>query len=73
MRSMLYRALLIPGFLNSNPKSTLHVTRIMFMYPFKEKHLWIKKATGLGVSSSFLDSWHGYVFTTMIIEIHRWS
>jgi hypothetical protein len=50
---LLLDALLEPGFLNSNPK--LHsVDPTNVMYPFKEKHLWIKKATGLGISTFFL-------------------
>jgi hypothetical protein len=50
---MLLDALLIPGFLNSNPK--LHsCDPSNVMYPFKEKHLWIKKATGLGVTELML-------------------
>jgi hypothetical protein len=56
----MYNALLVPGYLNSNPK--LHTDDPEnVMYPFKEKHLWIKKST-----------WPGYAFTTMIIEVHKW-
>ena len=47
---MLYKALLQPGYLNSTtgsgPQNVLHV--------FKEKHLWVKKATGLGVTEFML-------------------
>jgi hypothetical protein len=50
---MLYKALLLPGFLNSHPKSNAHVEGNI-LYPFKEKHLWIKKATGLGVTEFML-------------------
>ena len=50
---LLYRALLVPGYLNSNPK--LHTPDPgNVMYPFKEKHLWCKKSVGLGVSEFFL-------------------
>jgi hypothetical protein len=49
----LYKALMIPGYLNSNPK--LHsVDSNNIMYPFKEKHLWIKKSVGLGVTEFML-------------------
>jgi hypothetical protein len=52
-QKLLYRALLEPGFLNSSPK--LHsVDPNNVMYPFKEKHLWVKKSVGLGVSEFFL-------------------
>jgi hypothetical protein len=50
---MLYMALLEPGYLNSDPK--LHTQdKGNVMYPFKEKHLWVKKSVGLGVSEFFL-------------------
>ena len=43
---LLYRVLIEPGYFNSNPK--LHTDDPgNIMYPFKEKHLWIKKATTL--------------------------
>jgi hypothetical protein len=45
----MYNALLVPGYLNSNPK--LHIDDPgNIMYPFKERHLWVKKAIGLGVT-----------------------
>ena len=44
---MLLDALLIPGFLNSSP-SSLTQKPDNVLYPFKEKHLWIKKGTGSG-------------------------
>jgi hypothetical protein len=48
--TMLYRSLLQPGYLNSGtgsgPGNMLHT--------FKEKHLWVKKATGLGVTEFML-------------------
>ena len=50
---LLYKALLEPGYLNSNPK--LHSTDPgNVMYPFKEKHIWCKKSVGLGVSEFLL-------------------
>jgi hypothetical protein len=49
----MYNALLVPGYLNSNPK--LHTDDPgNVMYPFKEKHLWVKKAIGLGVTEFML-------------------
>jgi hypothetical protein len=49
----MYNALLVPGYLNSNPK--LHIDDPgNVMYPFKEKHLWVKKAIGLGVTEFML-------------------
>ena len=67
----LYKALMLPGYLNSSPAlSSADPNNIM--YPFKEKHLLVLKATGLGITTFFLDSWHGYVFTKTIIEIVRW-
>jgi hypothetical protein len=47
--TMLYKALLQPGYLNSNPSSSLSLNLINIAHSFKEKHLWVKKATGLGV------------------------
>jgi hypothetical protein len=43
----LYRGLLEPGYLNSHPSGTI-------AHPFKLKHLWVKKATGLGVTEFML-------------------
>ena len=49
----MYNALLVPGYLNSNPK--LHIDDPgNVMYPFIEKHLWVKKAIGLGVTEFML-------------------
>jgi hypothetical protein len=42
-KEMLYWALFRPGYLNSSGSNNV-------LYPFKEKHLWVKKATSLGVS-----------------------
>jgi hypothetical protein len=54
-QKMLLDALLIPGFLNSSP-SNRSLTRKSdnVLYPFKEKHLFVKKGTGMGVSEFFL-------------------
>jgi hypothetical protein len=52
---ILYKALLVPGFLNSNPRSvSKSYARDNIMYPFKEKHLWILKGTGLGITEFML-------------------
>ena len=48
-QKMLYRVLFQPAFLNSGALDSNSV-----LYPFKEKHLWVKKSTGLGVSEFFL-------------------
>jgi hypothetical protein len=50
---LLYNALLVQGFLNSDPKFHSNDPENV-KYPFKEKHLWIKKATGLGVTEFML-------------------
>jgi hypothetical protein len=50
---LLYKALLEPGYLNSNPKLRSSDPNNI-MYPFKEKHIWCKKAAGLGISTFFL-------------------
>jgi hypothetical protein len=59
---MLYRALMIPGYLNSSPSILPTAYSVIekkdkskqvdnaFLYPFKLKHLWVKKATGLGIT-----------------------
>jgi hypothetical protein len=52
--TMLYKALLQPGYLNSNPSSSLSLNLINIAHSFKEKHLWVKKATGLGVTEFML-------------------
>jgi hypothetical protein len=46
---MLYKALLEPGYLNSGPGSR-DSNNQRAAYNFKVKHLWVKKATGLGVT-----------------------
>ncbi len=52
-QKLLYKALFEPGFLNSNPKLHLSDPNNV-LYPFKEKHLWVKKSVGLGISELFL-------------------
>jgi hypothetical protein len=46
-QKMLYLALFKAGYRNSSVSNNV-------LYPFKEKHLWVKKATSLGVSEFFL-------------------
>jgi hypothetical protein len=46
---LIYRALFEPGYFNSSPALSTHDPNNI-MYPFKDKHLWIKKATGLGIT-----------------------
>jgi hypothetical protein len=47
----IYWALLKPGYLNSYPQmKNRGIPSDNVLHPFKEKHLWIKKATGLGVT-----------------------
>jgi hypothetical protein len=51
----IYFALTKPGFLNSRPSmSKYDIKPDNILYPFKEKHLWIKKGTGLGVTEFML-------------------
>jgi hypothetical protein len=50
---LLYRALLVPGCLNSDP-SLRQSDPNNVKHAFKEKHLWVKKATGLGVTEFML-------------------
>lgn len=64
---MVYKALMVPSYLNSMPTPgpgvDLHISERhareklrlqQYLYPFKLKHLWIKKATGLGVTEFML-------------------
>jgi hypothetical protein len=52
---ILYRALVSPGYFNSYPSAkSKDIPSDNVMYPFKEKHLWILKATGLGVTEFML-------------------
>ena len=53
----MYNALTKPGNLNSYPRTStnqFNIKRDNVLFPFKEKHLWIKKATGLGVTEFML-------------------
>jgi hypothetical protein len=50
---LLLNALLIPGYLNSSPSSLTRKPDNV-RHPFKEKHLFVKKATGLGVTEFLL-------------------
>ena len=56
---LLYRALVEPDYLNSNPGNGRWSQNKKYpnnnvQYTFKEKHLWIKKATGIGVTEFML-------------------
>ena len=58
---MLCKALLRPGYLNRHPSPRSkepnrhpNASRDNALYPFKDKHLWILKATGLGVTEFML-------------------
>ena len=44
---LLYKALVDARYLNSHPSGNI-------AFPFKDKHLWVKKATGLGVTEFML-------------------
>ena len=50
---MLYKALLVPHYLNSKPASP-STEPDNVAHNFKLKHLWVKKATGLGVTEFML-------------------
>jgi hypothetical protein len=51
----LYRPLLEPAFLNSIPTSSINnIEAGSIAYPFKHKHLFVKKATGLGITEFML-------------------
>ena len=45
---ILYKSLTEPRYVNSHPSSGV------IAHPFKVKHLWVKKATGLGVTEFML-------------------
>ena len=47
MKGYYTRPLLEPRYLNSHPSGNI-------AFPFKDKHLWVKKATGMGVSEFML-------------------
>ena len=53
-QKQLYKALLEPGYLNNSPKLHSSDSNNNVLYPFKEKHVWVKKATGLGVTEFML-------------------
>jgi hypothetical protein len=50
----IYWALTKPGYFNSVPQVKHHIPYDNMLHSFKEKHLWIKKATGLGVTEFML-------------------
>lgn len=50
---IIYKALLQPGYLNSDPRFHTDDSNNV-KHSFKEKHLWVKKATGLGVTEFML-------------------
>jgi hypothetical protein len=46
---------MLPGYLNNYPHAKVNRNYPnVVLHPFKEKHLWIKKATGLGVTEFML-------------------
>jgi hypothetical protein len=47
-QEMIYRALMFPGYLNSIPGQE------QGLHNFKLKHVWIKKATGLGINRIYV-------------------
>src|SRR5215204_2943498 len=64
---MIYKALIVPGYLNSMPttgptlshslaekKEKERTRQVQYYHSFKLKHLWVKKATGLGISEFIL-------------------
>jgi hypothetical protein len=52
---VLFKALAVPGYLNNYPSSnTLGKEFPNIAHAFKVKHLWVKKATGLGVTEFML-------------------
>ena len=69
--SLLYRALLTPGYLNSSPSSLTREPDNV-MHPFKEKHLWVKKATGLGVTEFMLRFMAWLCLPMMTTKTVRW-
>jgi hypothetical protein len=51
----IYFVLIKSGYLNSYPSTKqFNIRPDNILFPFKEKHLWIKKATGLGVTEFML-------------------
>src|SRR5215204_1674127 len=66
-QDMIYKALMVPGFINSMPtigptlshnleekRAKERARKVEYYHSFKLKHLWIKKATGLGVTEFML-------------------
>src|SRR5215204_5407935 len=66
-QDMIYKALMVPGFINSMPtvgptlshnlaekREKERARKVEYYHRFKLKHLWIKKATGLGVTEFML-------------------
>jgi hypothetical protein len=66
-KDLIYRALMVPGYINSAPTTGLglshnikekkekeNLKQDQYFYDFKLKHLWAKKATGLGVTEFML-------------------
>jgi hypothetical protein len=64
---MIYKALTIPNYINTKPTTNLvlshslmekkekeRIKQEQYFYAFKLKHLWIKKATGLGITEFML-------------------
>jgi hypothetical protein len=61
-QDVIYRALMIPGYINSSPNKGPSAYKLeekrqrdlehrdTYLYDFKLKHLWVKKATGLGIT-----------------------
>jgi hypothetical protein len=55
MKERFFSALTKPSYLNSYPQlNRSDIKRDNVLFPFKIKHLWIKKATGLGVTEFML-------------------
>lgn len=53
--AVLYRSLLEPSYLNSKPASPpKSIEPDNIAHPFKAKHVWVKKATGLGITEFML-------------------
>jgi hypothetical protein len=70
---ILYRALSIPGYLNSYPRvKSKDIPPDNILYPFKEKHLWILKATGLGVTEFMLRFMAWLCVRNDDCKVHRW-
>src|SRR5215207_6301769 len=66
-QNIIFKALIVPGYLNSMPttgptlshslaekKEKERTRQVQYYHSFKLKHLWVKKATGLGISEFIL-------------------